>query len=144
MDDIHTAMGSVWHVNCHSMPEVSTSVSPEGPGVSRPDFCLGTRDGTTCDAEFADTIRGCLRSMGYQVTIDDPYKGVELVRRYSDPADGRHSVQIEINRRLYMDEARIEKNGGFTELTDAVARMVGVICDYARSRLGIAQSRAAE
>lgn len=144
LNDIHAFAGGVWHVNCHSMPQLSTSVSPEGPGVVRPDFCLGTRDGTTCDVEFANVIRECLTEMGYQVTVNDPYKGVELVRRYSDPASARHSVQIEINRNLYMDETRIEKNEGFVELEDAVTRMVGVICDYARSRVGAGQSQAAE
>ncbi|MBT9440993.1 MAG: N-formylglutamate amidohydrolase, partial [Acidovorax sp.] len=33
-----------------------------------------------------------------------PYKGVELVRRYGNPAQHRHSIQVEINRKLYMDE----------------------------------------
>ena len=36
-----------------------------------------------------------------------PYKGVELVRRYSAPAQHRHSIQLEINRKLYMDESTL-------------------------------------
>ena len=128
--------GNFWHVNCHSMPAVSTNVSPEGPGVARPDFCLGTRDGTTCDSEFTDCVESCLKDMGYAVTVDDPYKGVELVRRYSDPLRGRHSLQIEINRGLYMDEASIEKSSGFDALRADISRLVETICDYARARIG--------
>ena len=128
--------GMFWHVNCHSMPAVSTNVSPEGPGVPRPDFCLGTRDGTTCDSGFTDCVQTCLEAMGYAVTVDDPYKGVELVRRYSDPLRGRHSLQIEINRGLYMDEARIARGPRFEEFRADIGRLVESICEYARARMG--------
>ncbi len=134
LDRAQQRAGAFWHVNCHSMPAVSTSSSPEGPGVPRPDFCLGTRDGTTCDGEFAELVENCLVGMGYAVSIDDPYKGVELVRRYSDPPHGRHSLQLEINRGLYMDEASITRHEGFAALKANVSRLIEVICDYARAR----------
>lgn len=136
LDRAQLKAGTFWHVNCHSMPAISTSVSPEGPGVPRPDFCLGTRDGTTCDSAFTELVERCLTELGYSVTIDDPYKGVELVRRYSDPTRGRHSLQIEINRRLYMDEASISRNGSFSAFKADMGRLVAAICDYARARMG--------
>jgi len=136
LDRAQRLAGAFWHVNCHSMPAVSTSVSPEGAGVPRPDFCLGTRDGTTCDGEFVELVASCLADMDYAVTIDDPYKGAELVRRYSDPLHGRHSLQVEINRGLYMDEASITKHEGYTAFRANVTRLVDVICDYAHARVG--------
>ena len=136
LDRAQQLSGAFWHVNCHSMPAISTSISPEGPGVPRPDFCLGTRDGTTCDGEFVEFVECYLSDLGYAVTINDPYKGVELVRRYSDPMRGRHSLQIEINRGLYMDEAAIAKHHGFTALKKNIGRLVGAICDYARAHTG--------
>ena len=135
LDGAQRRAGAFWHVNCHSMPAVSTSVSPEGPGVPRPDFCLGTRDGTACDGEFVELVESRLVDMGYAVTIDDPYKGVELVRRYSDPLHGRHSLQVEINRGLYMDEASITRHEGFAALKANITRLVEVICDYAHARV---------
>ena len=136
LDGAQQLSGAFWHINCHSMPAVSTSVSPEGPGVRRPDFCLGTRDGTTCDRDFVEVVASCLTDMDYCVTIDDPYKGVELVRRYSDPLHGRNSLQIEINRGLYMDEASITRNAGFATLKTNITRLVEEICDYAHARMG--------
>jgi N-formylglutamate amidohydrolase len=136
LDRAQQQAGVVWHINCHSMPAVSTTISPEGPGVPRPDFCLGNRDGTTCDSEFVDFVEGFLSSSGYSVTINEPYKGVELIRRYSDPIHGRHSLQIEINRGLYMDEASISKNHGFAALKANISRLVEATCDYARERVG--------
>ena len=133
IDQAHARAGEVWHVNCHSMPSVSNGVSPEGPGRKRPDFCLGDRDGTTCSPDFTGLVADTLSDMGYAVTVNDPYKGVELVRRYSDPGRGRHSLQIEVNRALYMHERTIEKHRGFGRLCSDLSRLVAVICEHAAS-----------
>jgi N-formylglutamate amidohydrolase len=79
-------------------------------------------------------VRETLTGFGYQVTINDPYKGAELVRAYSDPAAGRHSLQIEIKRALYMDEAAIRPHAGFDELRANLTRLIEVIRDYAVSK----------
>ena len=111
IEGAHYNFGQVWHINCHSMPSASASrgalnrVNP----FQTPDFVLGDRDGTTCDIDFTHFLRDQLKSMGYKVAINDPYKGVELVERYSDPARGRHSIQIEICRSLYIDEETYQK-----------------------------------
>jgi N-formylglutamate amidohydrolase len=75
-----------------------------GAGTARADFVLGDRDGTTCSAEVTQFVRHQLAAHGYSVKINDPFKGVELVRAYSNPAAGRHSLQLEINKRIYMDQ----------------------------------------
>ena len=124
----------VWHVNCHSMPSFSTAKSPEGPGKERPEFVLGDRDGTTAAPEFTALVRETLTGFGYEVAVNDPYKGAELVRAYSDPAAGRHSLQIEIKRALYMDETTIQPNAGFEALRTNITRMIEVIGDYAASK----------
>jgi N-formylglutamate deformylase len=131
LDDAFEHFGAVWHLNLHSMPAVSSAVSEEGPGKSRADFVLGDRDGTTCEAAFTGLVADTLRGMGYQVKINDPYKGVELVRAFSDPEAGRHSLQVEVNRRLYMDERTRQKNAGFAELQRNLDRLVQAVAKYA-------------
>ena len=123
--------GGVWHVNCHSMPAVGGQVAEDGPGAVRADFVLGDRDGTTCAPEFTQLVAATLRGFGYEVKINDPYKGVELVRAYSDPAAHRHSLQIEVNRKLYMDEPTREPNANFAILQAHIDQLIGVICAYA-------------
>jgi N-formylglutamate deformylase len=56
---------------------------------------------------------------------------VELVRAYSDPARGRHSLQIEVNRKLYMDEATITPNAGFALLQANLERLIMSVREYA-------------
>jgi N-formylglutamate deformylase len=134
LDEAHAHFGSVWHMNCHSMPAVSSKISEEGPGKLRPDFVLGDRDGTTCDPEFTAFVAGILRGLGYEVKVNDPYKGVELVRAFSDPGAGRHSLQIEVNRRLYMDEATRDRAPGFASLCRDTEHLVKAVCSYAAER----------
>jgi N-formylglutamate amidohydrolase len=134
LDQAHDHFGGVWHINCHSMPALSGRISEEGPGKARPDFVLGDRDGSTCEPAFTALVAGVLRGMGYDVKINDPYKGVELVRAFSDPQSQRHSLQIEVNRRLYMDERTREKAAGFDKLKADVDAMLKAVAGYAAER----------
>ena len=134
LDRVHEHFGSVYHLNLHSMPAMSSRISEEGPGKARADFVLGDRDGTTCEPEFTQRVANQLRDMGYDVRINDPYKGVELVRAFSDPKGGRHSLQIEVNRRLYMDERTREKSPGFGKLQADLDRLLQAIAAYAEER----------
>lgn len=134
LDHAHEHFGVVYHLNLHSMPALSSVVSEEGPGVPRADFVLGDRDGTTCEPGFAATVAEFLRGRGYDVKVNDPYKGVELVRAFSDPAGGRHSLQLEVNRRLYMDEASRQKSSGFPGLQADLESLVKHVAEYAGRR----------
>jgi N-formylglutamate deformylase len=134
LDQVHEHFGAVFHLNVHSMPAVSSSISEEGPGKSRADFVLGDRDGTTCEPEFTGLVADTLRSMGYNVKINDPYKGVELVRAFSDPKAQRHSLQVEVNRRIYMDERTRAKSPGFERLKADVGRLLSAVAAYATQR----------
>jgi N-formylglutamate deformylase len=134
LDEAHAHFGAVWHINCHSMPALSGRISEEGPGRPRADFVLGDRDGSTCEPQFTAFVAQTLRGIGYEVKINDPYKGVELVRAFSDPAAQRHSLQIEVNRRLYMDERARQKTAGFEKLRGDIERMLRAVAQYAAER----------
>jgi N-formylglutamate deformylase len=134
LDERHRAFGAVWHINCHSMPAVGDVMSDD-PGRARADFVLGDRDGSTCEPAFTASIAATLSEMGYAVAINDPYKGVELVRKHGRPLERRHSLQIEINRKLYMDEATLEKNPGFAVLQANVARLLELTRKFVLGRL---------
>jgi N-formylglutamate amidohydrolase len=127
----HRRFGVSYHVNCHSMNAVAGSQGEGGAGRARADFVLGDRDGTTCSSDFTECALLTLRGMGYDVRVNDPFKGVELVRAYSDPAHGRHSLQVEVNKRLYMDEATRTKSTGFDALQRDLGRLVEALAAHA-------------
>jgi N-formylglutamate deformylase len=130
IDRAHANLGVVYHINCHSMNSVAGPMGEGGAGTPRPDFVLGDRDGTTCDPAFTEFVRAALAATGHSVTVNDPYKGVELVKAYSKPVAGRHSLQLEINKRLYMDETKRERNAGFASLQRTLHNLIEAIIDY--------------
>lgn len=134
IDDAHARNGVSYHVNCHSMPARGDKNSEDGP-VDRADFVIGDRDGTSCEPGLTALITDHLRAAGYDVSVNYPYKGVELVKRYSDPALGRHSIQLEINRRLFMDESSLLKTEGYLALDRDIETLCRAIIDYAKDQL---------
>ena len=58
---------------------------------------------------------GCCR-LGYQALLNRPYAGGFITEHYGRPAKGVHSLQIEINRALYLDEQTLRPNAGFAKL----------------------------
>ena len=135
LDRLHGDFGAVWHINCHSMPGVGDA-NADDPGRARADFVLGDRDGTTCAPEFTELVAETLRGMGHSVAINDPYKGVEIVRRHGRPAEGRHSLQIELNRRLYMDEESLEPHAGYATLEANLHLLAETVVAFVRARTG--------
>lgn len=116
IDAAHRQHGYSIHINCHSMPAIASSHATDFPGEAHADFVVGDRDSTTASEALSQQICTFLRVRGYSVAYNHPYKGVELVRRYSNPAAQRHSIQLEINRKLYMDEATLAVTSGFEPL----------------------------
>ena len=127
LNGTYSRFGRVYHINCHSMRAVAGKQSGDGEGNIRADFVLGDRDGTSCAPAFTEFVRTALAGMGYQVKVNDPYKGVELVRAYADPKAGRHSLQIEISKRLYMDESTLRKTAGFAILQKNLSTLLAEI-----------------
>jgi N-formylglutamate deformylase len=131
-DRLHRKFGVVWHVNCHSMPSQRSGKK----GGHCADFVLGDRDGTTCAAEFTDFVARVLRGLGYNVRINEIYKGVEIVRRQGRPAAHRHSLQIEVDRALYMDQKTLEKTQGFDGLRGDITRLIEALKSFISARPG--------
>ncbi len=127
LDAAHARFGVVHHINCHSMNAVSGAMGEGGAGVARADIVLGDRDGTSCAPEFTAFVRERLADFGYEVKVNDPFKGVELVRAYANPAAGRHSLQLEVNKRLYMDGSSRRKSAGFEPLQAHLMQLVDAI-----------------
>ncbi|CAN7651146.1 N-formylglutamate amidohydrolase [Variovorax paradoxus] len=128
IDAAHARHGYSIHINCHSMPAVAGSHATDFPGLVHADFVIGDRDGSTADPALSQRICAHLRARGYSVDYNHPYKGVELVRRHGRPAGHRHSIQVEVNRKLYMDEATLALDeAGAARLRQDLQSMVAML-----------------
>ena len=135
IDAAHARHGYSIHLNCHSMPAIASSHSTEFPGEAHADFVIGDRDSSTASSSLVKLICDHLLGLGYSVSYNHPYKGVELVRAYSDPAEQKHSLQIEVNRKLYMNEDSRERSAGFDVLQRDLTQLVAAIAGFAREQV---------
>jgi len=125
--------GAAWHINCHSMKSTGNAMNVD-KGSARPDIVVSDSDGTTADPGFTRFVADHWRSMGYTVSINDPYKGGEIVKLYGRPHLKRHSIQIEINRRLYMDESTFVQTAGFDVLKAHTEDFLQALRGYINAR----------
>jgi N-formylglutamate deformylase len=133
IDRAHAAHGRVMHINCHSMPTEASASSWVKPGTKFPDVVLGDRDGSTCAPEFTSLLDDAFRAEGLSVAVNDPYKGVELVKQFGRPYENRHSIQVEVNRRLYMNEATRERTANYAKLKVVLERVMAKVTSFAMS-----------
>jgi N-formylglutamate amidohydrolase len=119
MSRIHRDFGAAVLVDCHSMPS-AVGAKDDRP---RADIVIGDRYGTSCVGVVADTMEETLRGLGYTVNRNKPYAGGFITEHYGNPASGLHSVQLEVNRALYMDERRFERGGSFARLAADLVTM---------------------
>ena len=135
IEDAHARHGFSIHIDCHSMPAIAGQYSTDYPGLVHADFVIGDRDGTTASPALSRKVCAYLESLGYDVSYNHPYKGVELVRRYGDPAHDRHSIQIEVNRKLYMDEATLQLSPACQQLKANLQSLARMLLDTDPRRL---------
>lgn len=137
LDEAYYNYGQVWHINCHSMPaSISMAHRPHSLYLGQPkalDIVLGDRNGQTAPRDFVHAVRDFFKAAGYNVGINDPFKGAELVKRYAIPTRGRHSLQIEINKALYMNEETFAKTQGFQALQNELSNFIAFCTDYAQA-----------
>jgi N-formylglutamate amidohydrolase len=115
---VHRDFGAAVLVDCHSMPSTA-GAKDERP---RADIVLGDRYGTSCVAAVSETLEAALRDLGYVVNRNKPYAGGFITEHYGNPAAGLHSVQLELNRALYMDERRYEPIASFIRVAEDLVR----------------------
>jgi N-formylglutamate amidohydrolase len=133
IDETAQTNGLVFHVNCHSMP---SHTSPFIVGQNkRYDFVIGDRDGQTANPSFSLFVKRSLEQMGYDVALNNPFKGVEILRRYGKPHLGMHSIQLEINKALYLDEATQELNENFDKLKNDLNNLTNSLYEWSISQL---------
>jgi N-formylglutamate amidohydrolase len=134
----HQTFGTVVLVDCHSMPSIG--VSRDEP--RRPDVVIGDRYGTSCAALLPDMVEETMRRLGYSVGRNKPYAGGFITEHYGNPASGLHTVQLEVNRAVYMDERRRERGQRFAQVANDFAALAETLAAVPLGDLGPFQAAA--
>src|ERR1700753_517016 len=134
----HQASGTVVLVDCHSMPSIG--VSRDEP--RRPDVVIGDRYGTSCAPLLPDVVEETMRGLGYSVGRNKPYAGGFITEHSGNPASGLHTVQLELNRAIYMDERRRERGPRFSQVAKDFVALADALAAVPLGDLGPFQAAA--
>ncbi len=107
-------------IDCHSMPS-------GGPPALAADIVLGDGHGTSCAPSVIAAAEASARRLGYRVRRNEPYAGGFITRHYGRPEDGVHTLQIELARALYMDEALCRKLPRFAAIQRDCTALIGAL-----------------
>ena len=104
----------------------------------------GTCGRRSAAALFIDAVEDRARTRGWSVRHDDPYAGGYTTQHYGRPVEGAHVVQIELARRLYLDEATLRRGPGFSAVRGWCRELVGhlgaLASERAAARVGMLAS----
>lgn len=100
-------------IDCHSMPSDQKGGRNQGP-----DIVLGDNWGSACSRDLTSIAEELLIRAGFRVRRNVPYSGGFTTQHYGNPNQGRHALQIEINRAIYMNERKMEPLPVFEEIRE--------------------------
>jgi N-formylglutamate amidohydrolase len=120
VDETETTFGGYLLLDCHSMPSAASAVG----GQAAADIVLGDCHGVACAPRIVEAARDFLARRDFAVTLNAPYAGGFTTGHYGNPWRGRHALQIEINRALYMDERTYRRKAGFDRLRREMTALV--------------------
>jgi len=123
IDETRSDFGSAVLIDCHSMPHEAIEAHTR-PGQPRPEVVLGDRYGVAAGREVVERIEAAFAGAGLRVGRNAPFAGAYVAQAYGRPSRGVHVVQVEIDRALYMDEARVEPAPGFKAFRQLMAGVV--------------------
>lgn len=140
VEETEAAFGGCLLLDCHSMPSAASAVG----GRDGAEIVLGDCHGAACAPHIVEAARSFLMQRRFTVAINAPYAGGFTTDHYGSPRRGRHALQIELSRALYMDERSYERKPGFPRLAAEMTALMQHLARVIEEHLGKLPRAAAE
>lgn len=121
IDAVLKKFGFCLVLDCHSMPSKICSIIDDRSGI---DICLGNLFSQSCPQDISDFFAGQFWNKNYNVEFNCPYSGAFITFNYCQPRRKMWTLQLEINRALYADEALLEPNDNFDNVANDVSEAI--------------------
>ena len=124
--------------DCHSMPSKLNLEFSNSKYNNDPDIILGDLNGTSCSSFLINEVKAIFEKHNFFVTKNHPFSGGYITKQYGNPSDDIHVIQIEINKKLYMNENSIKKNKNFENLRTKLTAVIEELSNLYPTRKKIA------
>lgn len=118
----------IYHLDCHSMPSVGTGAHQD-QGKKRADVVISDFNGKSASTRFKDLVLRIFDENGFLTACNDPYQGGRITQRYGQPGQGHETIQVELNRALYMDELTREKRKEFDLIRSQLSNVLEEVAE---------------
>ena len=132
MTQSHASFGEAILIDCHSMPHEAIEAHAR-PGQPKPEVVLGDRFGAAAGRDVMDRVEAAFVRAGLRVVRNAPFAGAYITQAYGRPLQSQHVVQVEVDRRLYLDEARVEPSPDFADFRRLMAGVVAEVAAIGRT-----------
>ncbi len=119
--------GAALLIDVHSMPPIKADKC--APDMTLPDIVIGDRFGASASARLTATAEAIVTASGWNVALNTPYAGGYVVARHAQPQRNIHALQIEIDRRLYLDAAFDHPAPGLARVQRMILDLVTALSD---------------
>ena len=108
-------------IDCHSMPSMICNIMNDEKAL---DFCLCTLFDESCPTQMSEYLGDSLKEKQYRVEYNRPYAGAYIAFNYCQPRKNIFTLQLEINRSIYMDESSLIKNDDFQRVSNDICQSI--------------------
>ncbi len=108
-------------IDCHSMPSLICNIMNDEKAL---DFCLCTLFDESCPTDMSEFLSRTLEARDYRVEFNRPYAGAYIAFNYCQPRKNIYTLQIEVNRSLYMDEKNYNKSPHFQNISNDICNSI--------------------
>lgn len=137
LTETRALFGQAVLLDCHSMPREALR-NARAPSGQRPEIVIGDRFGASASPNVIAEVESVFRGEGFVVARNVPFAGAYITQHYGRPSQGRHAVQVEVDRTLYMDEKTLMQNDGYADVKDALDRVTRRIAAYGAEQMPLA------
>ncbi|MDA2936165.1 N-formylglutamate amidohydrolase [Patescibacteria group bacterium AH-259-L05] len=135
IESIRKKYGRVLLLNGHSMADQIPATRKKKEQRKRPDFCLGTQDGMSADEKilqvFEKSLRANAKKINAAVEVNYPFKGYTgITSQYARPSQGYHSIVLEVNKRLYLEENKKPRYNMIKKINAIIANIMVDVVQY--------------
>ena len=113
--------GFCFLIDCHSMPSMICNIMNESKPL---DFCICNLFDESCPPEISQKLYQELDAKDFRIEFNRPYAGAFITFNYCQPRKNIYTLQIEVNRNIYMDEQSYQKNKNFQYVAHIISQAI--------------------
>ena len=114
-------------IDCHSMPSLICNIMNDEKSL---DFCLCTLFDESCPTQISEFLSRQLEAKKYRVEFNRPYAGAYITFNYCQPRKNIYTLQLEINRSLYMNEKTFAKKQKFQKVSTDICQSILTLANF--------------